>query len=693
MDLVKKYKPSRLIDVQGHPKMVQWMISQVGSPQPSSVLLSGPSGVGKTLSGHLYAKASSCDAPMVGEACGGCPSCASFDKRGIASDVRTYQCGERSTVAEILELVELARITPNTAKRRVIALDEMHNLSGRAMDALLAITDQVPHWTTFICMTSKLERIPDSIRTRFRCFELSPFNPAESFAFLANVCGRENIEFEERALSLVAHVVPGAPRALLRALDRLCSLGLKISQQNVRDEFGLNVLRSLEDIVEAALRNDTVSAIKVISDWRGSSEQKLQLLQMLFGRIYFEHSLRIILDDPVLDGFDAGVANALAKRVMQCSARLDVPDTTTWLNLVDLLNPRDRVTDTQLKTTVAQLGVLLEDFVPVPTRRQQRPSKRLKVLNPHAELSLDGRYRSWESAKAVWRSASFLTQQYGETFNVRAVLYCPTEDLSEVADATSNFTRRLHMRLQEWSCAPDIGFHWCWTRERGPGGLTSRLALAVPHSLQTQAASWVRSRFAKLDSNGFSVVWRARNARENKVRFHWNTVRHLIRSLDQGVTSRSKGMEIVALVDLLGVPPKFRGALAVRGGRGGGTSQSLGPQQIRTAAKEMPLLSAIDDRAWDFVDSGWEIQEHLDRQHESERRREAERVMRDKLGASGHFALARLDVELAALRRAQSRDPRDRARSWYGWWQRGSEVERCRLTSVTRIGKSRTSRA
>lgn len=692
MDLVKKYKPNRLIDVQGHPKMVQWMIGQVGSPEPSSVLLSGLPGIGKTLSGHLYAKAISCDAPVVGEACGACRSCASFDRQGIASDFRAHQCGERSTVEKILELVELARITPYTAKRRVFALDELQNLSGRAMDSLLAITERVPPWTTFICMTSKLERIPASIRTRFRCFELSPLSHVESVAFLANVCELENILFEERALSLVAHVMPGAPRTLLRALERLCSLGLKISQQNVRDEFGLNVLRSLEDIVQAALRNDTISAFKAISDWRASSEQKLQLLQMLFGRIYFEHSLRIKTDDPVLDGFDAGVANALAERVMQCSARLDVPDKDTWLNLVDLLNPRDRVTDTQLKTTVAQLGVLLADFVPAPVRRQQRQSKRLKVMNPHAELSSDGRYRSWKSARAIWRSASFLTQQYGETFNVRAVLYCPTEDLTEVADATSNFTRRLHMRLQEWSCAPDIGFHWCWTRERGPGGLTSRLALAVPHFLQTQAASWVRSRFAKLDSNGFSVVWRARNTRENKVRFHWDAVRHLIRSLDPGVMSRSKGMEIVPLVDLLGVPPKFRGALAVRGGRGGGTSQSLGPQQVRKAATEMPLLSAIDDRAWDFVDSGWEIQEHLDRQHESERRREAERAMRDKLGDSGHFALARLDEEVAGLLRAQSRDPRDRARSWYGWWQGGLEMER-RLTSVAKRSEIRTSRA
>ena len=673
--------------------MVQWMIGQIGSLKPSSVLLSGPPGIGKTLSGHLYAKAISCDSPKAGEACGKCPSCASFEKRGIASDVRTYQCGERSTVVDILELVEIARIAPYAAKRRVILIEEMHNLSGRAMDALLAITELGPHWTTFICMTSKLDRIPASIRTRFRCFELDPFDHVESVAFVADVCVRENIRFERRALSLVAHVVPGTPRGLLRALDRLCSLEVQISEQNVRDEFGLNVLSFLEHIVEAALQNDTNRAFEAISNWREAAERKLELLQTLFGRIYFEYSLKIRTEDPVLDGFNAGIANALAKRVSECSARLDVPDKITWLNLVEFLDPGDRVTETRLKAIVSQLCVLLADFIAVSMRRQPRPRRHVKLLNPHAEPSSDGGYRSWESARAIWRSASFLTQQYGEMFNVRAVLYCPTADLAEVANATSDFTRRLHMRLQEWSCDPDIGFHWCWTRERGPQGLTSRLAFAVPDFLQTRATSWVRSRFSNLDLDGCSVNWRARNDRENKVCFHWNAVRHLIRSLDPGIMSQSKARELVAVVELLEVPPKFGGAQAMKGGRESGTSQTLGPQRMRIAAADMPLLSAIDDGAWDFSDSGWEVQEHLDRKAEFERRREAERVLRDKLAAPGHFAQARLDEELAGLRNAQSPDPRDRARSWYGWWQPRSHVDRRILMSVSKKSQVRTSDA
>jgi DNA polymerase III subunit gamma/tau len=209
LDLVKKYKPQNLKDVRGHPRMLQWMIREVEARGPASVLLTGPPGTGKTLSGHLYAKAISCDSPKRGEACAVCPACSGFEKRGIASDVRTFQCGERSTVDDILELVETARLAPYAAKRRVILIDELHNLSIRAMDALLAITEQGPSWTTFILMTSKLQRIPDSLRTRLTSFELKPFAQADSFAFLLDVCAKRASNMKNSPSPCLLTLCPG----------------------------------------------------------------------------------------------------------------------------------------------------------------------------------------------------------------------------------------------------------------------------------------------------------------------------------------------------------------------------------------------------------------------------------------------------------------------------------------------------
>jgi DNA polymerase-3 subunit gamma/tau len=107
-------------------------------------LLSGPVGTGKTTAGLIYAKTLLCETPKNGEACGGCANCTGFEELGRFGDFQSFECGERSTVEEIKDLLDIARTVPWTAKRRVLMLDEIHNLSRRACNALLAVTENPP---------------------------------------------------------------------------------------------------------------------------------------------------------------------------------------------------------------------------------------------------------------------------------------------------------------------------------------------------------------------------------------------------------------------------------------------------------------------------------------------------------------------------------------------------------------------
>ena len=320
VDLVE-YRPKRLEEVRGHPELVKWMVRQISSQEGASVLLSGPVGIGKTLSGRLYAKAISCNSPDKDAGCGKCVNCVDFEQQGIASDVRTYQCGERSTVAEIREVVELARISPIRAKRRVILFDELHNLSARASEGLLAITERPPRWTTFILMTSKLDKIPKSIQSRLTPFDLKPFDKAASLEFVSYVCGQEQKPYEAEALSLLAHVIPGSPRWLLRSLNKLFSDEGKITEQMVRDELDLNVIALLQSLVGAVLRNDHDMQFEVLRVLAKCSEKKLEFLQSLFGTVYFDRVLHIRSEDPVLRGLDSSLAAKLSDRVSECAVR------------------------------------------------------------------------------------------------------------------------------------------------------------------------------------------------------------------------------------------------------------------------------------------------------------------------------------------------------------------------------------
>jgi DNA polymerase-3 subunit gamma/tau len=585
----------------------------------------------------------------------------------------TDWCGERSTVAEILEVVELARISPYRAKRRVILFDELHNLSARASEGLLAVTERPPRLTTFILMTSKLDKIPDSIRTRLTAFDLKPFDKAASLEFLCYICGQEQMSYEAQALSLLAHVIPGSPRWLLRSLDRLVSDERKITEQMVRDEFDLDVIAPLQSLVGAVLRNERETQFEVLDSWRNVPEKKLEFLQSLFGFVYFDHVLHIRSKDPVLRGFDSGLAARLSDRVSECAMRLNLTEDQAWQNLTEILNPQDRVTDTRLKMTVVKLSELLADELQGPRKVERRPKRHNCVFRADSGTVSQAKHLSWKSARDIWNAASFLTQHYGEVFNVRAAIHHGNGDGLTAAEAASDFTRRLHMRLQEWSCDKNVSFHWLWVREQQKdGSLVSRLALALPEVFQTKAKSWVASRFvSRRDPRADrQLLWRARNDREDDIRFHWNAVRSLLRGLDPGVLARDRDLVYAPIADLLSIPAKWRAISGVGNAtRERGSSHSLGPGKQRRGAELMPFLSAIDDGAWKFTSSGWEKQEFRDRNVEMNERLQAQKTLRVKFTGSGHFVQARLDEELRALQDALPRCAKIRRRSWRGWWR------------------------
>ena len=205
---------------------------------------------------------------------------------------------------------------------------------------------------------------------------------------------------------------------------------------------------------------------------------------------------------------------------------------------------------------------------------------------------------------------------------MRAAIHHRNAEGLTAAEAASDFTRRLHMRLQEWSCDQNVSFHWLWVREQHHGSLVTRLALALPEVFQTKAKSWVGSRFAsRRDPRAdCQLFWRARNDGEDDIRFHWNAVRSLLRGLDPGVVARDRDMAYAPIADLLSIPPKWRAISGVGNApRERGSSHSLGPGKQRRSAELMPFLSAIDDGAWKFASSGWEKQEFARSQRRNER--------------------------------------------------------------------------
>jgi hypothetical protein len=95
------------------------------------------------------------------------------------------------------------------------------------------------------------------------------------------------------------------------------------------------------------------------------------------------------------------------------------------------------------------------------------------------------------------------------------------------------------------------------------------------------------------------------------------------------------------------------------------------PAQLIAAAGRMPFLSALEDRAWKALDQGWELLEHRDRSTEVQRRQEEEGRVRGLFAGDDELTRARCAEEIACLRARYPLDPKERLRSWEGWWGTG----------------------
>ena len=169
-------------------------------------------------------------------------------------------------------------------------------------------------------------------------------------------------------------------------------------------------------------------------------------------------------------------------------------------------------------------------------------------------------FLTWSNVRLAWNTASFIAQHYGELFNVRLALRGGNPAV--VIAETFRVDRQLHMRLQEWSCQPDVTFHWMWQLEEFETGFAVRMALWINDQFVLPARDWINTCFLKSHRAASVIVsWRAPNAREGAIAFHWRAVRSLIWGLDPDVAVQVPQGRPIPLVTLLGIPRAWHAPL------------------------------------------------------------------------------------------------------------------------------------
>lgn len=229
------------------------------------------------------------------------------------------------------------------------------------------------------------------------------------------------------------------------------------------------------------------------------------------------------------------------------------------------------------------------------------------------------------------------------------------------------------MRLKDWSRSSMPVLHWMYRHEWDETLQRTRLLLAVPDEHVAAALHWINCKFlvkvAKDYDFKVQIACRPGMTQEGRVRFHWQSVRALTRSLNANLSTRSYDGGVFPLVDILKIPQRWRAPLRripnVQA-RGMSGSLTVGAKKDECG---MAWLSALKDGAWQALDTGWELQEFEARRTERKRRDIALAKLAALLAGADDARREGLLLEMEVLKAGWSSNPRDWRRSWVGWWQ------------------------
>src|SRR5271166_3879936 len=222
--LARKYRPQNFSDVIGQDHVTRTLQNAIAQERIAhGYIFSGHRGIGKTTVARILAMALNCrsssnDKP-VAEPCGICDSCTEI-RAGNAVDVIEIDAATNRGIDEMRELRDAARYRPARDKYKIYILDEAHQITDAAFNALLKTLEEPPDHVVFMMATTQPEDIPQTIRSRCQHFSFHAVKFDDILAQLREIAGKEEIAAEDAALALLAEAGDGSMRDALSIMDQ-----------------------------------------------------------------------------------------------------------------------------------------------------------------------------------------------------------------------------------------------------------------------------------------------------------------------------------------------------------------------------------------------------------------------------------------------------------------------------------------
>lgn len=253
----RKFRPRTFSEIIGQPHISRALGHALESGRIAhGYLFSGTRGVGKTTTARILAKALNCEKGPTAEPCLQCVNCNEI-AAGVSMDVIEIDGASNNGVENIRELRENVKFSPTRSRFKIYIIDEVHQISKAAFNALLKTLEEPPAHVVFIFATTELNKVPDTIVSRCQCFEYRAISHADIVKQLEMIASHEGISATPGALDTLARRARGSMRDAQSLFDQTAAYGGgSVSEDDVKTILGLTDRSVLFAAMDSASRGD-----------------------------------------------------------------------------------------------------------------------------------------------------------------------------------------------------------------------------------------------------------------------------------------------------------------------------------------------------------------------------------------------------------------------------------------------------